>query len=209
MLGPQRNERGQGSAPVIVQHAWQRRGSDPEAAGCTTSGGTPLHSCRHCVPAPLNPTATGHSKALAGSPTAIVQAQEDSGLLQPYKSKYGEQGRHRAEMWKTLGFEEEGKQYNHRHQQEVESQWRARLDKICRNLRVSATFLGVPVLQRAGKVRSRTRISKTHTQASRRPLCWSSRELKWELQQRAKGHWEPQQSKRVWVLSRGEDRILQ
>ena len=70
---------------------------------------------------------------------------------------------------KALGFEEEGKQYNHRHQQEVESQWRARLDKICRNLRVSATFLGVPVLQRAGKVRSRTRISKTHTQASRRP----------------------------------------
>lgn len=34
---------------------------------------------------------------------------------------------------------------------EVESQWRVRLDKICRNPKVSANFLGVLLLQRAGE----------------------------------------------------------
>ena len=48
--------------------------------------------------------------------------------------------------------------------------------------------------KRRGRVRHRKMRHKAHTWAPRCPLWWSSREVKWELQQGPTGPWEPQQS---------------
>lgn len=82
MLRPRGSKQGQGLAPAIVQHTWPRRGSDPGAAGSTTSGRSPLQSCRLCLLAPLaphSPAATGHGQGLW---LAALQPQPGHGQAQ-------------------------------------------------------------------------------------------------------------------------------
>lgn len=99
MLRPRGSKPGQGLAPAIVQHTWLRRGSDPGAAGSTTSGGSPLHSCRRCLLASLAPhslAATGHGQGLW---LAAPQPQPGHGQAQGCHSHRQQGTENRGSLW--------------------------------------------------------------------------------------------------------------
>lgn len=192
MLRPRGSKRGQDSAPATVQHTWPRRGSDPEAVESATSGGSPLHSCRHCLLSPLaphSPAATGHGHG-QGLWLADPQPQPRHGQAQGCHSHTQQGMESRGSLWppallwdgvKLSVLRRRGSNLIIDISREV-GPWRVRLGNRLQEPGSEHCLSGSPgASEHRGRVGHRKTRTKVNTRALRCPLWWSSREVKWEL----------------------------